>query len=67
MTARRPPATPPAALPDSGNDAQTLSPEGADAKYDAGDPACWAGLLCLDCGAVLSEGHQRGCPRGESR
>lgn len=27
-----------------------------------GDPACWAGLVCPDCGSVLSEGHRDGCP-----
>jgi uncharacterized protein YeaO (DUF488 family) len=27
-----------------------------------GDRACWAHLVCPDCGAVVSEGHARGCP-----
>jgi predicted ArsR family transcriptional regulator len=26
-----------------------------------GDLACWAGLVCQECGAVLSEGHRDGC------
>lgn len=27
-----------------------------------GDPACWAGLICPECGAVLEEAHHRaGC------
>jgi len=27
-----------------------------------GDPACWAGLLCPDCGAVVDSGYHRpGC------
>jgi hypothetical protein len=30
----------------------TASPEG-------GDPACWAGLLCEECGVVLAEGPHR--------
>ena len=29
----------------------------------AGEPACMAHLICLSCGAVLSEGHQPGCSR----
>ena len=26
-----------------------------------GDAACWANLLCPECGAVTSEGHRTGC------
>jgi len=30
---------------------------------EGGDPACWAGLLCPECGAVLDGGlHPRHCP-----
>lgn len=30
-----------------------------------GDPACWAGLLCPECGAVMDGGpHRQGCPAG---
>lgn len=28
---------------------------------DGGDPACWACLVCQECGAVISEGHRAGC------
>lgn len=28
---------------------------------DGGDPACWARLVCQECGAVISEGHRAGC------
>jgi hypothetical protein len=28
---------------------------------DGGDPVCWARLVCQECGAVLSEGHNAGC------
>ena len=32
---------------------------------DGGDPACWAGLLCPACGAVLDgSGHRPGCSDG---
>jgi hypothetical protein len=30
-----------------------------------GDPACWANLVCPECGAVTSEGHQAGCSHAE--
>ena len=29
-----------------------------------GDRACWAHLVCPDCGAVVSEGHNPGCQAG---
>ena len=33
---------------------------------DGGDPACWANLLCPECGAVMDGNpHKDGCPRGE--
>jgi hypothetical protein len=28
-----------------------------------GDPACWAHLLCPECGAVLDEPQAEVCPR----
>lgn len=38
--------------------------EGPEAEQ-GGDPACWAGLLCPDCGAVLDGGpHRQGCRAG---
>ena len=27
-----------------------------------GEAACWAHLVCPQCGAMESEGHQPGCP-----
>jgi len=30
-----------------------------------GDPSCWAGLVCQECGAVISEGHRCGCSHRE--
>jgi hypothetical protein len=26
-----------------------------------GDPACWAHLVCPECGSVVSDGHRLGC------
>ncbi len=34
---------------------------GEDERTDGGDPACWAHLVCPDCGAVETEGHRAGC------
>lgn len=28
---------------------------------ETGEPACWAHLVCAECGAVASEGHLPGC------
>ena len=35
---------------------------GAEENGEGGDPACWASLVCAECGAVVSEGHREGCP-----
>lgn len=32
-------------------------------ERDAGDPACFAHLVCPECGAVTTEGHRPGCPQ----
>ena len=29
-----------------------------------GDPACWAHLLCPECGAFETQGHREGCRFG---
>ena len=39
---------------------QARSPAGSG---EAGDPPCWACLVCEECGAVVSEGHHAGCSR----
>jgi uncharacterized protein YeaO (DUF488 family) len=35
-------------------------------EEQGGDRACWAHLVCPDCGAVVSEGHAPGCQAGSS-
>ena len=32
---------------------------------EGGEAACWAHLVCPDCGAIVTEGHQPGCLAGE--
>jgi uncharacterized protein YeaO (DUF488 family) len=34
----------------------------AEDNGEGGDPACWASLVCSECGAVASEGHRQDCP-----
>jgi hypothetical protein len=42
-----------------------LPPDLGEAR-EGGDPACWAGIVCQECGAVLSEGHRAGCPQDQA-
>jgi uncharacterized protein YeaO (DUF488 family) len=45
------------------SDAEVLAELLAAADHEeGGDPACWANLICAECGAVVSEGHRQGCP-----
>jgi hypothetical protein len=30
--------------------------------FEGGDSACWAHLVCPECGAMESGGHREGCP-----
>ena len=46
--------------------AQAPSAAGIGEAADSGDPACWACLVCEECGAVVSEGHRVGCSRSSS-
>lgn len=46
---------------DRHHDASTRSP-----TDEGGDPACWAGSVCPDCGAMTEgSGHRPGCPDAE--
>jgi hypothetical protein len=41
----------------------TLAAAEPEEAGEGGDPACWACLVCQECGAVISEGHRTGCSR----
>jgi hypothetical protein len=45
--------------PGAGRPAGTAGQPAADAE--GGDAACWANLVCEECGAVRTEGHRDGC------
>lgn len=40
---------------------EAQSAAGPGEAVDGGDPACWACLVCQECGAMVSEGHRAGC------
>ena len=46
--------------------AQILRQDVGDPGSDAGDAACWANLVCPECGAIESEGHRPGCAQTAS-
>ena len=43
-------------------DAKPAGAEPAGAEPEGGEPACWAHLVCPDCGALETEGHRPACP-----
>lgn len=59
--AERPGATRPE---DAGPEAEAETT--SEAPSEGGDAACWAHLVCPECGAVESEGHRPGCTIGRA-
>jgi uncharacterized protein YeaO (DUF488 family) len=47
--------------------AQILRQDVVDPEADGGDAACWANLVCPECGAIESDGHRPGCSQVASR
>jgi tellurite methyltransferase len=48
--------------PGETDDAQTSESNQISVLDEGGDPACWAGLLCVECGVVLDGGpHREDC------
>jgi hypothetical protein len=43
---------------------ETVVSDSENKDLAGGDPVCWARLVCQECGAVLSEGHNAGCSFG---
>jgi hypothetical protein len=37
-----------------------------EAERGGGDPACWAHLVCPECGAIETDGHREWCRLGHS-
>jgi len=40
--------------------------EGDTGSEAGGEAACWAHLVCPECGAIESEGHRPGCSQAAS-
>ena len=45
---------------------KTLSGIAVEDVDSPGEPACWAHLVCPQCGGVLTEGHSPGCEVGST-
>jgi hypothetical protein len=47
--------------PSAADGARVLRPSAEPAEPEGGEAACFAHLVCPECGAVVSEGHGAGC------
>lgn len=54
-------------VPESGITMLTGSDLPGTDPAEAGEAACYAYLVCPDCGSVVTEGHQPGCPAEAGR
>jgi uncharacterized protein YeaO (DUF488 family) len=54
----------PAGNPQPGTGERERAAEPAGEPSEGGDAACWAHLVCPECGAVISGGHRPGCTSG---
>ncbi|MDA8316804.1 MAG: hypothetical protein M0010_16775 [Actinomycetota bacterium] len=43
-----------------------MEPAEEEAERGGGDPACWAHLVCPECGAIETDGHREWCSFGHS-
>ena len=41
--------------------ADACGPDACGTEEQGGEPACFANLVCLECGSVVTEGHAAGC------
>ena len=56
-------AEPPGGLPGVLAGSERDGPDQGGEPDEGGEQACWAGLLCPECGVVLDGGpHRKGCP-----
>ncbi len=63
VTDRDPQPRPPADQPPEVPDAELPEPE----EPRGGEAACWARLVCPECGAMTTEGHRPGCAADSRR
>lgn len=52
---------------DEHGDRREHSEHGERYEERGGEAACWAHLVCPDCGAMESEGHRPECPASRPR